>query len=191
MASRAQGTETRARLVRAAIELFAEHGAGETSLNAVAAAAGVTRQGLLHYFPSKTDLLLAVLAQRDEDDAATVSADLDEAHDLAGALLVIMRHNQQQTGLTQLFAVAVAEGARPGHPTYEYFRERYGRARGRLKQAVELLQREGRITADIDADLLSAALLALMGGLNLQQLLEPELDHSEALAGMLRVLATG
>ena len=37
------------------------------SLDAVAAAVGISRQGVLHYFPSKTHLLLGVLELRDED----------------------------------------------------------------------------------------------------------------------------
>src|SRR5918994_1693188 len=124
MASRAQGEETRTRLVHAAVELFAQQGARGTSLDAVAKAAGVTRQGLLHYFPSKTDLLLAVLEQRDQDDRATVTP------------------------------------------------------------AVRRLQESGQVTTGLDAEQLSAALLALLHGLNLQQLLDPELDHVATFEGV-------
>src|SRR5262245_60079777 len=130
MASRAQGAETRARLVRAATEAFAEDGVRETSLTSIAAKAGVSRQGLLHYFPSKDDLLRAVLEQRDEDDAAIIPKVVEQAHDLPSALLAIMRHNQENPGLIHLFAVSAADGAREEHPTHEYFRERYIRRRG-------------------------------------------------------------
>ena len=187
MASRAQGTETRARLVRAATEAFAERGVRETSLTSVAAAAGVTRQGLLHYFPSKTDLLLAVLEQRDEDDAATVTPAV-AAGGLTGALLAIMDHNRDNPGLTQLFAVSAAEGARTGDPAHEYFRERYERRRGEMAVAIRQLQTDGNIATDLDAELISAALLALLYGLNLQHLTDPELDHAAALAGILRLV---
>ena len=189
MASRAQGTETRARIVRAATEAFAEQGFRDTSLTSIADAVGVTRQGLLHYFPSKDDLLLAVLEQRDEDDEATVSPAVARGG-LTSALLTIMRHNQENPGLTQLFAVSAAEGARPGQPNHEYFRERYVRRRAEMAYAVKRLQESGRVTSDLDAEQVSAALLALLYGLNLQQLVDPELDHVATLAGILRLLIT-
>lgn len=186
MTTRAQGHETRARLVRAATEFFAERGIHDTSLNAVAAAAGVTRQGLLHYFPSKTELVLAVLEQRDEDDRARIPPEVAKAGDLAGVLLAIMQSNQEEQGLTQFFAIATAEGARPGDPTHEYFQERYARRRGEMAYGIARLQEHGRIKHDLDPELLSSALLALLFGLNLQQMLDPELDHAAALAAMMR-----
>ena len=42
------------------------HRAGDAEALAVAAAEGVTVQGVLHYFPSKDSLMLAVLERRDE-----------------------------------------------------------------------------------------------------------------------------
>ena len=94
-----------------------------------------------------------------------------------------MRHNQENPGLTQLFAVSSAEGARPGQPNHEYFRERYARRRAEMASAVKRLQESGRVTSDLDAEQVSAALLALLYGLNLQQLADPELDHVVDLRG--------
>src|SRR4051795_1009142 len=107
MATTAQGQVTRERLLRAAMEAFADRGFRGTSLDAVAASAGVTRQALLYYFPSKTELLVAVLQQRDRDDrefAAELEASASDL-DLVGALLAIVRRNQEQPKLAQLFAV--------------------------------------------------------------------------------------
>ena len=49
---------------------FTAHGFRGASLDAVAAAVGISRQGVLHYFPSKTNLLLGVLELRDEESIA-------------------------------------------------------------------------------------------------------------------------
>jgi len=48
--------ETRARLVKAARELFARQGYDETSIDQIARRAGVSRRTCFRYFPSKEDL---------------------------------------------------------------------------------------------------------------------------------------
>ena len=65
-----EGREQRERILRAALELFTAHGFRGASLDAVAAAVGISRQGVLHYFPSKTKLLLGVLELRDQETIA-------------------------------------------------------------------------------------------------------------------------
>jgi AcrR family transcriptional regulator len=69
------------RLLAAARELFATDGFGATSLDAVAAAAGVTKGSLYHHFAGKTDLFEAVFEEEaralSERVAATVAAEPD------------------------------------------------------------------------------------------------------------------
>jgi TetR/AcrR family transcriptional regulator, transcriptional repressor for nem operon len=54
-------TDTRTRLILAAMRLFWEKGYGSTSVADVLQAAKVNSGSLYHYFPGKQDLLLAVL----------------------------------------------------------------------------------------------------------------------------------
>jgi TetR/AcrR family transcriptional repressor of nem operon len=54
-------TETRTRLVTAAMQLFWQKGYGSTSVADVLQLAGVNSGRLYHFFPGKQDLLLAVL----------------------------------------------------------------------------------------------------------------------------------
>lgn len=66
----------RAKILRAAEELTGENGAGNLSLDAVAARAGISKGGLLYHFPSKARLLEALVEsfveKFDEDLAARV-----------------------------------------------------------------------------------------------------------------------
>ena len=69
MSARVRSEERRAEIVRAALEVIAERGYRGASLAAVAERVGLTQQGLLHYFPTKDALLVAVLEERDQWDA--------------------------------------------------------------------------------------------------------------------------
>jgi len=63
----------RSLLARTAIELFAAQGYDNTTLDEVAAAAGVSRRTLFNYFRSKEDLALSSLAEQGELIAARLA----------------------------------------------------------------------------------------------------------------------
>jgi AcrR family transcriptional regulator len=62
MSNRLPAAARRRQLVAVATDVFAEHGYHDASMNAVAAAAGVTKPVLYQHFTSKRDLYLEVLA---------------------------------------------------------------------------------------------------------------------------------
>jgi AcrR family transcriptional regulator len=78
---RARGETTRARLLEAATELFAESGYEATSIEAVLAATGTSRGALYHHFAGKEALFEAVLERlhmrtaREVADAARAAPD--------------------------------------------------------------------------------------------------------------------
>jgi TetR/AcrR family transcriptional regulator, transcriptional repressor for nem operon len=61
-----QPSNTQQKLVDAAMDLFAYHGYGPTGLSQIAKQAGVNAGSLYHFFPTKEDLLAAVLRRRHE-----------------------------------------------------------------------------------------------------------------------------
>ena len=63
--------ERRAQILDAGTTLFAEHAYEEISMREIAAAAGVSKALLYHYFPSKIDLFKAAVSE-----AATTLAEL-------------------------------------------------------------------------------------------------------------------
>ncbi|MDX3108024.1 TetR/AcrR family transcriptional regulator [Nonomuraea angiospora] len=64
--------ETTGRLVRAARELFGAHGYALTSIDAMAAAAGVTKGAAYHHFNGKVALFRAAFVGEQEEVAAAV-----------------------------------------------------------------------------------------------------------------------
>jgi AcrR family transcriptional regulator len=66
----ARSEAARERVLQATLRALATNGYQGSSLAGIAEAAGLTTAGLLHHFPSKEQLLVAVLAERDRSDGA-------------------------------------------------------------------------------------------------------------------------
>jgi TetR/AcrR family transcriptional regulator len=77
MSPRTGGEARRARLLGEAIRLFGRNGYQGTSLDAVAAAAGVRKQTLLYYFPTKEALLEACVVRTSERIARELAEALE------------------------------------------------------------------------------------------------------------------
>jgi AcrR family transcriptional regulator len=181
-----EGREQRERILRAAIELFTAQGFRGASLDRVAAAVGISRQGVLHYFPSKTHLLLGVLDLRDERTAS--HAGLDNTS-LVEALLRIVADNQRDPDLTRLYTVLSAESVAPEHLGHEHFLQRYRMVREVMSQAVHDARESGELSTAIDDVTVATLLAAVMDGLQLQYLLEPEaVDMVEPFRAFLQLL---
>ena len=73
MGTRLSGDERREHLLHVGVELVGRHGTADISIEEIARAAGVSKGLLYHYFPTKTDFFLAVLARSQaEMDQAVV-----------------------------------------------------------------------------------------------------------------------
>ena len=57
----------RQRILQAAVEVMASRGYRAASIDAVARSAGLTKAGVLHHFPNKEAILLALLDARDKE----------------------------------------------------------------------------------------------------------------------------
>jgi AcrR family transcriptional regulator len=185
------GEVTRERVVRAAMEAFASNGYRGASLDGIAGAVGLTRQGLLHYFPSKVALLMAVLELGQQGDIELIGR-LREQHDwsLPETLRAIIEHNLSRPGLAQLRTALAGEAINTNHPGHGWFVDVYRFARAGITEWVTREQSEGRITSAVSPERLAMTIIAVIDGLQLQALLEPErLDVAQALAELMAVLA--
>ncbi|MCU1398113.1 MAG: putative transcriptional regulator, TetR family [Acidimicrobiales bacterium] len=83
--------ETRARLLAAAADLFAEHGIAGASVDAIATRADRTVGALYGHFGSKEELLFAVVDEWLGDAATVVAAELELADDAEQRLASLWR----------------------------------------------------------------------------------------------------
>lgn len=67
---RLPAAERRAQIERCAAELFAQHGYADTTMEAIATAAGVTKPMLYRHFESKRELFAALIERRRDELAA-------------------------------------------------------------------------------------------------------------------------
>jgi AcrR family transcriptional regulator len=179
--------ERRARILRAALELFARTGDRGFSLQELADQVGLTQQGLMHYFGSREELLLAVLRERDRLDVE-VSRDIRRPGE---GLAQAVRQNMDEPGLVRLFTSLSAAATDPGHHAHGHFADRYRELAGLIAEKLAEQQREGTIRADAPAEHMARLLLAAADGLQIQWLLDPSLDMAsmiETLDSMCRAL---
>lgn len=172
-----KGEDRRASILIAAGRLFAEQGYRGSSLDSVASAVGLTRAGLLHYFPSKETLLVALLEDRYHDDGRRFAGGLAEDQlPLLPALQRLIEHNQGSKEAVKLFTVLVAESVFVGHPGHDYFAHRYQKIRSRLEDVLRSEQSAGTVRDDVDLSVLVPVIVAVMDGLQTQWLFDDEVD---------------
>lgn len=162
---------TRAAVLKAALAVFSRTGYAAATLQAVAAAARVTRGAVYWHFKSKAELYNTLLQEFSEQGAAVAQAAVAEG----GPLLEVLRRVfVRQCALieTNPQARAVAELAlfKTGHnPDLQAGRRQQIKAgRGQIEQLAAALQggvERGELRADVDPATMAQAFIAYQNGL--------------------------
>ncbi|MFI1809640.1 TetR/AcrR family transcriptional regulator [Streptomyces sp. NPDC020422] len=168
--ARARSEERRAEIVRAALEVIAERGYRGASLGAVAERVGLTQQGLLHYFPTKEALLVAVLEERDRWDT---SGGRDRGPWRLDLMESLVEYNAMRPGIVQTFSALLGESVTEDHPARAFFTERYTQVR---ESMAEVLRAEfgDELPGGLSPERAAPLLTAVMDGLQYQWLLDPD-----------------
>jgi AcrR family transcriptional regulator len=169
----AKSAERREEILRAGMEVFSSAGFRNGSLRDVADRVGMSQAGLLHHFPSKNELLEALLARRDEESIALIGGDMPLGAEFLRAMVAVVEHNVGTPGLVALFATVSAEATAPDHPVHQYFVDRYRFVVGSARRALEAAAAEGALREGVDPGGAAHDFVALMDGLQVQWLLEP------------------
>ena len=170
-----------------ACEMIAERGYRGASLDAIARRVGLTRQGVLHYFPSKHDLLAAILDRETELARGNLPAgQADE--ELPNRLADVVARNRAHPGPATAYSVLVGESVTVTHPAHQHFREHYRQVRARI--AASLTEHWGeRLPSGLRPEAAAVALLALLDGMQQQWLLDPDQsDHPDVMRDVVTIL---
>lgn len=171
---RVRGDIRRKRILSTAVEVFGEQGYRGTSLREIARRVGISDAGLLHHFGSKTGLLAATIAERDDRDRERREDSEASGVTFVDTMREQVARNAESPGLVALHVVLSAEATDPQHPAHESFRERYRHLRHQDDSAFARLQEEGRLRDDLDPRRVGQLVTAMMDGLQLQWLLDPQ-----------------
>ncbi|MGV9308479.1 TetR/AcrR family transcriptional regulator [Nonomuraea sp. NPDC003727] len=181
----AVGIARRQQILDAARELFSVRGYRGASMRDVASQVGLTLAGVLHYFPSKEDLLAAVLQQRDDIDIPWFEEKWAEVGSFRVAMRELMIRNMTAQGVMRLFVTLSAEATDPEHPAHDFFQKRYRTSRELFSATIAQAQERGEVVPEASGPLL----IAVLDGLQIQWLLEPEFDLLAALESYLDGIA--
>lgn len=183
MAERIDPDERRALLVDAAVEEVLAHGWSGSSLVRIAERAHLSRAGVLHHFPTKADLLAAVLEVRDDRDVQEAGLDLEALADdprsgsvprLFRGLRTLMWLNAGRDETVRLFTLVVGESVAADHANAAWVRARYDRLRSGIAAVLSAAIEAGELTAEVEPLRIATRLIALMDGLQLQWLHAPD-----------------
>ncbi|HJB63772.1 MAG TPA: TetR/AcrR family transcriptional regulator [Candidatus Microbacterium pullistercoris] len=177
MAQYAKTAAVRRSILDACLTIFGESGFHGASMAEIARRAGISHTGLLHHFPRKEDLLMAVLQLQDERSAdylsrnAALDTDADPLEVLRGMAATLIERDQR-IGLVELSAVLTGEATAPGHPAHEHFAVRYRNIRSFMSRLFTRLADEGRLSTDLPPGHLAAITIAAVDGLHTQWLFD-------------------
>lgn len=178
-------------IVAAALEVFAAGGYHKGSLRDVAERVELSQAGVLHHFPSKVQLIEAVLAWHDKESVRVVREADRSGGDPLAALVALAEHNQENPAMVELYVLLSAEATSPDHPVHEYFRRRYESAVELFRARLDQQAASGRLRPDVDLMSTARSLLAFMDGLQVQWLYDrTSVDMTAEIRRFLEVLTT-
>jgi AcrR family transcriptional regulator len=186
--------QTRARLLEAASEVFAEHGYDRASLDDVAAAAGLTKGAVYSSFASKDELFYALMRERIGERLALVAAavhrqtTLEDTTRDAAAVLAELIFSRAEWQL--LFIEFWARAVRDPSLRKEFARQRRD-ARELIARFIEQQDAQLGIDLPAPADQLAVAVLALSNGVAIEQLADPDTVDPAVFGTTLGLLLNG
>lgn len=181
--------DRRTRVLDAAERCFVRSGFHRTTMQDVAAEAGMSPGNLYRYFPSK-DALVEGLAERDRaemvGDFTTLAGPSD---DLLGALGAVGRkHLVQQPREKAILCLEIwAEATR--NPAFAAMTAEFEHeVTGRLSALFEAARQRGLVSQDVDPHSLALLVSTLGDGLFVRRAISPDFDAERGMQGVLAVI---
>jgi|SRR5215469_11894621 len=182
--------ETRAALIAAAAELFADQGFDAVSVDAVSAAAGRTSGAVYDHFGSKQGLLLAVLDDWAQWLVSLLAHEFERATSLEERLRAVAAnvivHPTERTRRLLMLEHELALRAARDPQVADALRSRWREAHRRLARGIGRWMDEGVLpNRSAGADTLAATVRALVLGMEMQVRLDPDAFDVDSAAAVL------
>ncbi|MCX4588218.1 TetR family transcriptional regulator [Streptomyces sp. NBC_01549] len=178
----AKGVARRRQILDAALDAYGESDRRIPSLRQIADRVGLSEKGLTHYFGSRDELLVAVLAARDAAGALAGSA----PEDFLETASQVITHNIRTPGLVRLFVDMAAAAVDPDHAAHSFFVERTARMQGGLQRV--LAGATGTEPTSPGNAWKASVLLAAVDGLQARWLLDRDIDMLDQLQRLYHAL---
>lgn len=182
--------QRRLEIIQTATSVFAQRGYHGGSLRDISKQLGLSLTSLVHHFPTKSELLEAVLDNADATGGKFFESDADE-HGIKVAILRLVQSNFDHPELLRLLAIVASEASSPVHPAHDWFVQRYQRVTGACQQMIQTDRERGLVRNDGDPAVLAKRVVAVCDGLQLQWLLDPDEDFIGGMRGALDDLLGG
>jgi AcrR family transcriptional regulator len=177
-------------LISAAERLFIEQGFHATSVDEIAFKAGYTKGAVYSNFESKEDLFFAVYERRADKGVAEIEQVLRKNGPATGLELLASdathRHGRDDGWLAVYFEFWAHIVRNP--PLRERFARIHARAAEPMAVAVERLAEERGIVMPVAARSLNVAMMAMVSGLSLERLTQPDVVDVGLGARMVRLV---
>ncbi|WP_171014137.1 TetR/AcrR family transcriptional regulator [Chitinivorax sp. B] len=189
--------DARVRILQAAAKVFAEKGYEASSLDNVAAEAGLTKGAIYWHFRNKADLFFALLDSRFKSSVVDLPLQVEQA----------IQHPDRQQGLTELVSAQWAQciqaadwpalflefvGQTRDESVREHIAQTYGEIYLLSSKLLAVLKKGGLTAADADSEALSVMWTALFDGLMIAQLVQRErLDVARLLPKIVNMIWHG
>jgi AcrR family transcriptional regulator len=188
-APQARGRLRRREILDAATRMFSQGGFNRVSLADIAAEVGITQPGLLHHFPTKAALLIAVLQEREASNTEEVQRRREGGEDPLTAYFGTLADNDRNPALVKLFVILSAEAIVEDHPGHAWFVERQATLLNRMLGYVDEVIDVDRLPEGLDTETLARWVMALSHGLGAQWVLDPDaFNRHEAVARIMILL---
>jgi AcrR family transcriptional regulator len=177
----AKTAQRRREIIAAAVQVFSESGYRDGSLRDVADRAGITHAGIRHHFPTKVDLLEAVLDWRDRDALARAGQGSPRGRAVLHAWVGAVVQNTATPALVDLEITLGAEATSSDHPAHEYFTQHYESGEKILRRAYEAIEADGELADGFTPQAAARMVLAMTIGVQALWLRNRDIDPGQGL----------
>lgn len=186
-----KGERMRQAILNAATSLFAAHGYNYVRIADIAKQVGISDAGVLHHFPSKADLFLAVVRLR-EADYRTDIFEADTVREMIDRIIDSVRTASRHPDLLRFRAMLTSAAMTADTPAQNHLETNLGIMLDAMEKVIAQGIRAGEIRSDTDARHASLALLAINEGVRNQWALHPDLvDYVATFTSSVNVIYRG